>query len=256
MTHPNSFKGVIFDIDGVLQYQGNVCPGALETLEVLRSMGVIIRFLTNSTLKSRSSCAHKLRTSGFQAIEEEVVTASSATAAYLRQENPKSIWVMLDGAGIDEFSEFTHSRDNPEIIVVGDYRNQFNFENLNHALRLLKRGAKLIGMQAELVDSSAGEIELNVGSWVQLLETASQIQPIYIGKPYPFAIELAINSIPLRREDVIMVGDRITTDIAGARKSGLKSVLLKTGEFQEQDLQTSIQPDFIFESIQQVLALF
>jgi len=88
-------RGIIFDIDGVLEFQGKVCPGAIETVDVLRDKGIVLRFLTNSTLKSRESCAERLRKAGFRIFREEVITASYATAVYLEELDPRSCWIML-----------------------------------------------------------------------------------------------------------------------------------------------------------------
>ena len=248
-------KGIIFDIDGVLEYQGHVFPGAIEVLEELRSRNLKLRFLTNSTLKSRASCASKLRKKGFAVADEEVVTASYATAEYLKGLNPGSIWVMLDREGLDEFREFVHDENDPEYIVVGDYRSRFDFEHLNRALRLLVRGAHLIGMQNELTDGSFGELELNVGSWVEMLERASGVQAVYIGKPFPYAFQLATRSLGLAQSEVLVVGDRVSTDILGAKNAGLRSALVKTGEFRPADLQAGIQPDWILEDIRELIGL-
>jgi HAD superfamily hydrolase (TIGR01458 family) len=249
-------KAVILDIDGVLEYRGQVYPGAVETLETLRSRGLALRFLTNSTLKSRASCAAKLRRRGFAAADEEVVTASYATACYLRGLKPKSIWLMLAREGRDEFAEFILDRERPEYIVVGDYRQDFNFENLNHALRLLADGARLVGMQNELVDGSLGELELNVGSWVAMLERASGVPAVYIGKPFPYVFELTLQNLGLAGDEVLMVGDRVSADIQGAKNASLRSALVKTGEFRPADLDAGVQPDAILESIQELLTLF
>lgn len=248
-------KGIIFDIDGVLEYQGEVYPGAIETIAALRERGKVIRFLTNSTLKSRNSCAQKLRRRGFEISADEVVTASYAAAVYLQEQRPRSCWVMLDGAGLDEFRGFTHDRENPEYIVIGDNRSQFDFENLNRALRLLLKGSLLIGMQSELTDASMGEPELNVGSWVRMLELASGVQAKYTGKPNSYAFELAMKTIGLKKAEVVMVGDSISSDISGAGNYGIRSILVKTGEFDEQDLDRNIEPDHVIESITEVLGI-
>lgn len=248
-------KGIIFDIDGVLEYQGQVFPGAIEVLASLRERGISLRFLTNSTLKSRASCAARLRQRGFQVTDDEVTTASSATAVYLRKIQPRSIWLMLAREGVDEFQDFVHDDSDPEYVVVGDYRSNFNFEYLNRALRLLARGTRLIGMQNELTDGSLGELELNVGSWVGMLERASGVQALYIGKPFPYAFELVLNSLSLRRNEVLVVGDRVSTDILGAKNAGLRSALVRTGEFRETDLHGQTQPDLAIDDIRDLLEL-
>ena len=128
------FNGAMFDIDGVLEFQGKAYPGAIELLDLLRKKGITIRILSNSTLKSRKVCTERLNRQGFRIIEEEVITASWATARYLRTLNPKSCWVMLKGEGLDEFKEFNMDEKAPEYIVLGDYREEFKFENMNKAL--------------------------------------------------------------------------------------------------------------------------
>jgi len=176
---PQGLRGIIFDIDGVLEYQGEVYPYAVDTIHRLRNRGLIIRFLTNSTLKSRASCTRILREKGFTAFDNEVLTASYVTATYLKLLHPRSCWIMLDGDGRDEFQDFQQDYENPEYIVIGDNRSCFDFDHLNKVLRLLLNGSKLIGMQSELTDTSMGKAELNVGSWIGMLERASGIQAVY-----------------------------------------------------------------------------
>ena len=245
-------KGVLFDVDGVLTYQGRLIPGAIDTIHTLKEKGVLLRFVTNSTLKSRKSCAQKLQKSGFPIQEEEVITASYATALHLKKINPQSCWVLLEGEGISEFTEFNHDPETPEYIVVGDYRQKFTFDTMNKALQLLMKGAQLIGMSSEMVDTSLGDIELNVGSWVHMLEKASGVEALYIGKPCPYMFELALESMHLRKSEVIMVGDKVTSDVVGAHNAGIKAILVKTGEFTEADLDLCT-PDFICDSIKDIL---
>lgn len=248
-------RGVIFDIDGVLEYQGNVYPGAIETIQTLRERDIQLRFLTNSTLKSHRSAAEKLHSKGFRIYAEEVITASYATALYLRKLDPHSIWLMLEREGREEFTDFTLDSNNPEYIVIGDYRDNFNFSNLNKALRLLLSGARLIGMSSEEIDASLGEPELNVGAWVKMLEQASGVPAVYIGKPSRFVFEITLASLGLRKEAVIMVGDRVASDVVGAREAGVRSILIRSGEFQPHHLDGSIQPDYIVDSIQDIMPI-
>jgi inorganic pyrophosphatase len=245
----SDIQGIIFDIDGVLEFQGRVYPGAVETLAELRARGVLVRFLTNSTLKSRLSCTQKLNRSGFEAYEEEVITASYAAAVYLRSLRPRSCWVMLERAGLDEFKDFVIDDHNPEYVVVGDNRSRFDFANLNHAVKLLLNGAKLIAMQGELLDTSMGDVELNVGAWAGMLERASGVPAVYLGKPNPYNFSLALGSMALPKQNVIVVGDRVHTDILGAKNFGLRSVLVRTGEFDPQELRGDVRPDFILDSV-------
>jgi HAD superfamily hydrolase (TIGR01458 family) len=245
-------KGIIFDIDGVLEYRGKVYSHAVDTIQRLRNRGLVVRFLTNSTLKSRASCARILREKGFTVFDDEVFTASYITAIYLKLLHPRSCWIMLEGEGRDEFKDFRQDYENPEYIVIGDNRSCFNFDHLNKALRLLLNGARLIGMQSELIDTSMGKAELNVGSWVGMLERASGVQAIYMGKPNSFAFELALQSMVLGNTQVAMIGDRLAADVMGASKIGMQTVLVTTGEFRPSDLTNDVHPDFIVNSIRDI----
>jgi len=108
------FKGVIFDVDGILEFQGKVYAGAIELVNSLREKGIIIRILTNSTLKSRKQCADQLKEKGFNIYETEVITASYATAQYLKSLQPQSCWIMLKGKGLEEFRAFNQDGQKPE----------------------------------------------------------------------------------------------------------------------------------------------
>ena len=250
------FKSILFDIDGVLEFRGRAYPGAPELLNFLRHKGIIIRILTNSTLKSRKHCTHKLTQLGFHVRQEEVITASYATAKYLKNLSPKSCWVMLNGKGIEEFEDLYFDTDSPEYIVVGDYREGFNFENMNRALKLLLTGSKLIVMIPEKVDHSLGNVELTVGAYGKMLEDAAGIKATWIGKPNKYIFEVALDTLAVDRKNVLMVGDRMATDIIGARAAGIKSVLVKTGEFKECDLNGVVQPDYIVDAVREIEKFF
>jgi HAD superfamily hydrolase (TIGR01450 family) len=163
---------------------------------------------------------------------------------------------MVDREGMDEFWGIPHDVENPEYIIVGDNRSKFDFDHLNHALRLLLKGAKLVAMQSELLDTSMGDIELNVGSWVGMLERAAGVKALSVGKPNSFVFELALRTMGLDKNEVVVVGDRISTDVRGAIDCGMISVLVKTGEFEENDLKGDILPDFVFDSVRDLVKLF
>lgn len=250
------YSGVLFDIDGVLEFQGKAYPGAVELLEFLRNKQIAFRIISNSTLKSRQVCTEKLNRRGFGVSREEVITASWATARYLKTLKPRSCWVMLKGQGLDEFKEFQMDDESPEYIVLGDYREEFKFENMNKALKLLLQGTRLIVMIPEKVDHSLGRVELTVGAYGKMLEDAAGIKATYIGKPSRYMFDIALDSIGIDRSEVLMVGDRVSTDIAGARQAGIPSVLVKTGEFKPEDLESDIQPDFMVDAVGDIKDFF
>ena len=135
---------------------------------------------------------------------------------------------------------------------------KFNFPNLNRALQILNKGAKLIVMITESVDSSLGEMELTVGAYGKMLEDASGIKATYIGKPNSYIFDITLDTLGnIDRDKILMVGDKIGTDILGAKKAGLKAALVKTGEFRESDLEYPMAvPDYVLASVSDVEKLF
>ena len=250
------FEGVIFDVDGVLEFQNVVYPGTVELIDHLRDRGITIRVLTNSTLKSRRTCAEKLHAKGFRIDKEEIITASYATAQYMKTLNPLSCWVMLKGEGLEEFREFNLDEGDPEYIILGDLREDFNFHNMNKALKLLLQGSKLVVMITEKVDNSMGDVELTVGAYGKMLEDAARVTATYIGKPNRIIFDMTLKTMNIKKSKILMVGDKIESDIRGARNVGIQSALVRTGEFRESDLKSGVKPDFLCESIQDLRRLF
>ena len=221
---PLPYRGFLFDIDGVLEFHGRPYPGAAEALAWLRQKGILVS-------------------------AEEVITASYATAEYLRQLQPRSCWVMLESAGLSEFAGLPQDEDDPEYIVVGDNRSRFDFDTLNKALRKLMRGTRLIGMTESLIDYSMGDWELNVGAWVQMLERASGVKATYIGKPHPYGFQLGLRSMGLQPSQAVMVGDQLETDVAGAKAVGMTAILVRTGEYTLRPAECEAQPDYTIDSV-------
>jgi len=125
---------------------------------------------------------------------------------------------------------------------------------MNQVLKLLLGGAELIGMNPDLVDASSGSPELNVGSWVRMLEVASGLEATYIGKPFPYVFKLTLESMGLDTEQVLMVGDCVDSDIKGANEFGIRSVLIRMGEFNPGELKET-QPDFIIDSLTDLVGM-
>ena len=123
---------------------------------------------------------------------------------------------------------------------------------MNKALKLLLAGSKLVVMIPEKVDHSLGEVELTVGAYGKMLEDAAGVKATYIGKPSQYIFDVTLRSMGVERRRVLMVGDRVATDIMGAKRAGINSVLVKTGEFKESDLSGDIQPDFVVKSLKEI----
>ena len=263
------FKGLLLDVYGVLEFKGSPCAGAVELIDTLNKRGVPYRLLTNSTLQSRRSMAEKLRGLGFDVTTQHLVTASSATAAWLKSRQARNCRVIIDGRGLEEFEGLPlveglvpgqplREGEVPEYLVLGDARDGFTFGNINVMYRQLIAGATLVMMIPNVTSVEKTGPEITVGGYGAMLETASAKPAVRIGKPAPIMFEMALQDLGLDRSQVLMVGDNQGVDVEGARGAGMASALIRTGEFDWPQLQSGSEPhrpDWVISKLDQLLAL-
>ena len=249
------FKGLLLDVYGVLEYKAEPCPGAIEFIAELNRRGVPYRLLTNSTLQSRQSMAEKLQKYGFEVKPEQVVTASSASAGYLRSVGAKSCRIIIDGKGTDEFAGLTIDEENPEYLVLGDARDGFNFKNINIMYRQLLAGAKLLVMIPNITSKEKDGTEITVGGYGKMLELATGHAGVWIGKPSRMMFDIALSDLNLNNREVLMVGDNIDIDVDGARNAGIAGALVLTGEYSEKELPINNNADYTITNLLQLTQL-
>lgn len=245
-----SLEGFLIDLDGVLYIERNIIPGAIETVTWLRSQGFPFRFLTNTTRRSRRSLVQKLRAFGIEVNPEELYSTCVVAALWLKQHNIQKVHLLLPEDAQSDFLDFKITDTEPEAVVVGDLGGQFNFDNLNEAFRLIKNGAQLIALQKNRFWQTLDGLSMDAGAFVAALEYASETEASVIGKPNRVYFEMAVRDLGVPTSKVAMIGDDIYTDILGAKAAGLKTILVKTGKFQFDDMQKAVvEPDWLIESI-------
>ena len=236
-------KGILLDIGGVL-YEGNKpIKGAQEVLDDLRKK-YRVRFLSNTSRIPPSMLVKKLESLGFDIEEKELFTALSAAKLFLERRNSSAYVIATDEAQ----RYFEDLRGQTRYVLVCDAYTNFTYDRLNFAFRLLEDGAGFLATNINRYFKDEDGLSLDAGGFVKCLEYASNKQAKVIGKPNCEFFSLAIASMGLKKEEVIMVGDDIESDILGAKACWLKTALVKTGKFKEQDLLKG-QPDYLIDSI-------
>ena len=240
-------KGIICDIGGVLYETNNPIEGAVEAIEELKK-SYQIRFATNTTRRAPCTIISRLKKMGFNIEQEELFTALAAAKSLVERENAKAYTLLTQDAS-DYFGQL-HSIEDAKFVVVGDAAENFNYARLNRAFRILQNGAKLIAAaKNRYFKDSDGELSLDAGPFVAALEFATLQEATIVGKPSPTFFQLALESMGLEPSEVLMVGDDIESDIAGAQALGMKAVLVRTGKFKFTDLDKPIYPDEVIDSI-------
>jgi HAD superfamily hydrolase (TIGR01458 family) len=243
-------EGLLLDMDGVLALSFEPMPGAVDTLAWIKGKGIPFRIVTNTTTHSRAALAETLRAGGFDVVADDIITAVVGTAVYLRVHHPDGhVMLLTDGDAREDLDGIAvvGAGDPADVVVVGGAGDDFTYENLNHAFRLLMEGASLVAMHRNLYWRTADGFELDAGAYVSGLEEAANVAATICGKPAPSFFDSALRLLGLPADRVAMVGDDIVNDVLGAQASGLTGVLVRTGKFMESDLSKG-RPDHVVGS--------
>ena len=247
-------RGLLLDIDGVLVVSWQPLPGAVSAFERLRLAGVRMRLLTNTTSRPRSEIARSLREAGFDVVDDEIITATSATAQYLARHHPGARCLLLNsgGVGTDLDGVEVVRPDTPasdvDVVILGGAGPEFTYPALNHALDCLLAGAALVAMHRNLVWRTREGMQLDTGAYMIGLERAARVEAAIMGKPAPAMFEAALTELGLDAGDATMVGDDIDTDVRAAQALGLTGVLVRTGKFRATQLDEGTRPDTVIDS--------
>ena len=230
-------RGLMLDLDGTVYQDNCLIAGASEAIAALRGRGYRLRFVTNTTNKRQETIRDKLQTLGIEAEPSEIFTAPLAASLMLKGYPEARCWVVTRGDAIEEFQGLKLDQDRPDFVVLGDLMEGFTFELLNRIFRKLVAGAELIALQKNRYWLTGGELTLDMGPFVAALEFATGRSARVVGKPSREFFRLALSHLDLAPHQVAMVGDDWETDIAGAQRIGLRTVLVRTGKYRAGDCE-------------------
>ena len=251
-------SGVLFDLDGVIFQGDRLIPGAEGVIHKLQIAKIPYRFITNTTRMTKYNLINMLSKMGFSVNPKEIFAAPHAAAEYCKLKRYKNISLIVpDEEMKEDFYTFQFVNENPDAIVVGDMGKLFTFELLNRLFLNIINGAELIAMHKNRYWNSADGLTLDLGAFISALEYASGKSAIVVGKPDPNLFKLAVHNWGLSEKSIYVVGDDLDADIMGAHNAGMKSVLVKTGKFREENLKYSeIKPDHIINSVADLPNIF
>jgi HAD superfamily hydrolase (TIGR01457 family) len=247
------YDAFLFDLDGVLYRGAEPVDGAAETLATLRSLGKGLAFMTNNSSRTPEAIAAHLTGMGIRAAPEEVETSALATATLLRGRAVASAYVLgeeglrtaLAAAGLTVVDGSTTDADT---VVVGWDRG-FDYAELAAASVLIQRGASLVASNADAsYPVEDGLVLPGAGAILAAIQTATGVSAEVVGKPnapiFWAALDRAGGGRPL------VIGDRLDTDIEGARRLGWDSLLVLTGITGRADIgATTVTPTYIAERL-------
>ncbi|CAG0940380.1 4-nitrophenyl phosphatase [Anaerolineae bacterium] len=248
-----SIRALVIDADGVLWHGRQPLPGVPAFFDFLRARNIRFVIATNNSARPASEIAERLAHFGTAITDSQVLTSAEATALYLPHLAPRGSRVLaIGGEGIAH--EVTRAgyalvEKDADVVIVGiDW--SLTYDKLKRAALEIRRGAKFVGTNADKTFPTEEGLVPGAGSIIAALQTATDIAPIIIGKPERAMFDIALEKMGAARESAVVLGDRLDTDIEGAQRAGLKSILVLTGVTTRESLaQSSIQPDWVAENL-------
>lgn len=253
-------RHVALDMDGTIYMGSTLFPFTKDFLAKLTRLGIGYSFLTNNPTRSIADYLKKLAKLGIEATDEEMYTTAVATIEYLKARMPevKRIFALGTPSMIREFEEAgfemaaCDANDRPDALIVA-FDTTLQYDRLCHAAWLAQQGLPYIATNPDRVCPTNEETVLvDCGSICRCLESATGRKPdITLGKPDPNMLFGIQQQRGLKPEEILMVGDRIYTDIAMAFNAGAMGCLVLSGETTMEVAQAAErQPDLIVDSIE------
>ncbi|MBQ8587826.1 MAG: HAD-IIA family hydrolase [Clostridia bacterium] len=250
-------KLFLLDMDGTIYLDNELFDGTTDFLEYVKSIGGRYIFLTNNSSKGVDKYVEKLISLGIDAKAEDFLTSAHATALYLAKKNYHKIYVLgtksligqLEGEGLPVTDELS---DDIDCLCMG-FDTEISFKKLEDACILLGRGIDYIATNPDWVCPTWYGYVPDCGSVADMLFNATKRRPVFIGKPQPEMPLLAMEKTGFSKEETVVMGDRLYTDIACGVNAGIDSIFVLSGEGTMEDLANSqVKPTFVFDNIRAI----
>lgn len=250
-------RHVALDMDGTLYRGGTLFPFTLPFLDKLRAMGLGVSFLTNNCSKSTREYIGKLASMGISADCGSLRTSAHSAIDYLREYHPlmRRVYVVGTPGLREELSGASYHvvEEAPEIVVVG-YDPDLSFAQLCRAGFWIQRGVPYIATHPDRVcPTDQPTLLLDCAALCAALFEATGRRPLVtLGKPHALMLGGLLSRLGLEATDLLMVGDRLYTDVAMARSAGALGALVLSGEATAEDVARASdceRPHFVFADL-------
>lgn len=247
----------LLDMDGTIYLDNDLFDGTQEFLEYVRRVGGRYIFLTNNSSKSVDKYIEKLASLGIESNEEDFLTSTNATVLYLKSKKYHKIYAFGTRSFAEQLADSnltvtTKLEDDIDCLCMG-FDTELTFQKLEDACILLGRGVDYIATNPDWVCPTWYGFVPDCGSVSQMLFNATKRRPVFIGKPESTMAELAIAKTGYTKEETVIIGDRLYTDIACGVNAGISSIFVLSGEGTREDLEKSeVKPEFVFENISEI----
>ncbi len=258
---PSNIKSLILDMDGVIWKADAPIGDLAATFKRIRERGLKFVFATNNGTKTPEEYRKKLSGLGVEIDSAQVVTSAMAIAFMLAAKYSRETKIFMIGEeGIrvaleEKGFEILSVEDAPQAqaFVMGIDRT-INFQKVVEATLLVRAGIPFYTTNTDRTfPTQRGEIP-GSGAWISVIQTATGVEPIIAGKPYPYLMDLSLERLGSKKEETLVVGDRLETDIAAGQSVGCMTALVLSGvSTKEQANDWKPAPNIIAESLSELI---
>jgi HAD superfamily hydrolase (TIGR01450 family) len=234
---------LLLDLDGVVYLADRAIPGVPEALAAARNAGAAVVFLTNNASRTPPAVADQLNGLGIPASADQVMTSAVTAAQLLGARLPKGSAVLVVGADAlraavaDAGLQPVERAEDAPVAVVQGFGPDVGWRVLAEATVAVRAGATWVATNTDVTLPSPRGLLPGNGSLVGVVAAATGVAPEVVGKPEPALFDAALAATPGQRP--LMVGDRIDTDVVGAARAGLASLLVLSGVSRPIDVVTA-----------------
>lgn len=253
-------KLFLLDIDGTVCKGGQLISGTREFLRDIKESGGMFVFITNNATKSIADYIRMFQQFGIAVEYANFVTASYAAVRYLKRHHTgELVYVMgtrsfcreLKREGIQITDDW---EDDGISVALVSYDNQLTYQKISDTCRVLMNPkVTYLATNPDFVCPVEFGCVPDCGSICEMLAHSVKRKPYFIGKPETAMVECALRQNHFAREETLIVGDRLYTDILCGYKAGVETALVLTGEAtKEEALRFEVKPNYIVSSISEL----
>ena len=250
-------EGFICDMDGVVYHGNELLPPAKKFVEWLERENKKFLFLTNSSERSPLELRQKLCRMGLDVDQSHFYTSALATAEFIKNQHPGASVFCIGEAGLHNAlyqAGISMNDVNPDYVVVGETQN-YSYQNISKAVRLVMNGAKLIGTNPDVTGpAEGGTIIPACRAMISPIELATGRSAYFLGKPNPLMMRTGLKLLGCHSADAAIIGDRMDTDIIAGIQSAVDTVLVLTGVSSVQTVdEFPYRPTYILGAVGDIL---
>lgn len=244
----NKKRLFLLDLDGTVYLEESLLPGAAEFLSWARKKGHQVRYLTNNSSRGVEAGLEKMHRLGVLAKREEFLTAVETTIDYLRKHrSPEDTYYIVGTASfckqMREAGFLVRETPTEDVtVLLCAFDTELTYQKIEDGCRLLARGVDFLATNPDWACPTLFGFVPDCGAICELIGRAAGRTPVFIGKPDPAMIRLALEETGCTPEETLMVGDRLYTDIACGVRAGVDTALVLTGEATREDAAVSETP--------------